>query len=586
MIRPRQTFYHHSPLGLRLLTAILIYSSLITLFATGFQLWTDYRYQRTAIDERLQQIESSALKSLSNSLWEINPSQVQIQLNGIRQLPDIRYLEVTTPYGERFFAGEQPESGKLLKHRYPLQHEDYRGRRFTVGELKLVISLEDLYQRLADKVLLILTTQGIKTFLVSVFILTLFHHLITRHLSTMADFARKLKLDDLEQPLALNRSAQQDELNDVVSAVNSMRRTMLDDIRKREQAEAALEQANRELEQRVTDRTRQLRARSAELEQRNRELEKTLEKLQSTQHQLVESEKMAALGNLVAGVAHEINTPIGIGFTAATYLSDEAHRLQKTSPPDGERLLSLTLESSQLICSNLERAAQLIRAFKQVSVDQSSEHRRPFELIRYLHEILLSLKPQLKNSQPEVIITGPETLIIDSYPGSYYQIFSNLILNSVIHGFEHHAGGRIEINVSLISSQDNAGPGDLLQIDYRDNGRGVPADWHQKLFEPFVTSKRHQDCSGLGMHICYNLVSQLLQGQITSIPTAIEAGAHFRLQLPLTLTEKVPDPSASPAPGNNAAPPDAVEPPATGAPSEPHPAMKTPDAAPGTDRNG
>lgn len=561
-----KAFYHHNPLGLRLLTAILVYSSLITLFATGFQLWTDYRYERSAIDERLNQIETSSIRSLSNSLWEINPAQVQVQLDGLLQLPDVRYLEITTPYGEAFFAGSKPETGQLLSHNYTLVHDGHNGKSYTVGKLNLIISLEDLYQRMADKVLLILATQGVKTFLVSVFILTLFHHLITRHLSTMALFARRLKLDRLEQPLELKRNNQNDELNDVVSAFNSMRQSMLGDMQKREQAEQALEAANRELadlnwklEQKVADRTHQLEERSLELEHRgheleersqelelrNKELEQTLKQLKTTQKQLVESEKMAALGELVAGVAHEINTPIGIGFTAATYLSDEAKRLQNRSvlkDAEGEKLLGLTLESSDLICKNLERAAQLIRAFKQVSVDQSSEQRRRFDLIAYLHEVLLSLQPRLKTCRPEIDILGPDQLLIDSYPGSYYQVFSNLILNSIIHGFEHQPGGKITIrvtplksNASDIAQEVSLDQADQLQIDYFDNGVGINSDWHQKLFEPFVTSKRHLDCSGLGMHISYNIVTQLLKGQIESLPTEGDSGAHFRMILPIEL---------------------------------------------------
>ena len=569
-----KNFCRHNPLGLRLLTAILICSSAITLVATATQLWLDYRYELSAIDERLHQIETSSIKSLSNSLWEISPAQVQVQLEGLLQQPDVRYLEITSQYGDAFFAGSKPQSGQLLERYYSLKHEDHRGKSFAVGNLTLIISLDEVYRRLGDKVLLILTSQGIKTFLVSVFILTIFHQLITRHLSAMALYARRLKLDQLDQQLVLKRMPKKDdELSDVVSAINTMRRCMLQDIQKREQAELSLEQANQqleklnsELEQRVAKRTAQLEERSRQLEERNEELQTTLIQLRTAQRQLVESEKMAALGGLVAGIAHEINTPIGIGFTAATFLSDQAKQLQQqielstgntsinslndrpmSQQPD-QRILSLALESSDLICQNLERAAQLVRAFKQVSVDQSSEQRRRFDLIKYLDEILLSLQPRLKSCRPKIDIQGPEQLLLDSYPGSYYQIFSNLIINSVIHGFENRTGGKITIIIALQTHEGQSLsqlPEDperysksSIRIDYFDNGVGIPEGWNSKLFEPFVTSKRNQDCSGLGMHITYNLVSQLLRGQIQCIPRSHHknTGVHFQLNLPAQLS--------------------------------------------------
>lgn len=505
---------HQKPLGVRLLAAILLCSSAMTLIATGTQLWLDYRYELSAIDERLLQIEASSLNSLSNSLWEISPGQVQVQLDGLLQLPDVRYLEITSQYGDYYVAGSRPDTGPTVERQYTLQHRTTNSL-FDVGTLTLIISLDEVYKRLGDKVLVILTSQGIKTFLVSIFILTIFHRLITQHLSTMAEYARRLKLDQLDKPLILrrNESKRDDELRQVVDAMNSMRESMLKDMHKRAEAEQALAQLNAELEQRVTDRTQQL-------EERNQELHDTLAKLQATQQQLVESKKLAALGGLVAGVAHEINTPIGISFTAASFLADQA-KLQQQLQPDNP-LAETAVESSQMICQNLERAAQLISAFKQVSVDQSSEQRRTFDLIQYLDEILTALHPRLKRCQPKVTIEGPEHLPLDSYPGSYYQIFTNLILNSLLHGFENQPGGEILIKVE---ERENS-----LLIDYSDNGVGIPDGWHEKLFEPFMTTKRNQGCSGLGMHITFNLVSQLLKGHIRCLPNS--DGAHFQLELP------------------------------------------------------
>lgn len=512
-----------NPLAVRLLTAILLYSSAITLIATGTQLWLDYRYERSAIDERLQQIEASSLNSLANSLWEISPTQIQVQLDGLLQLPDIRYLEIRSQFGNIYTAGNKQHLGATVERHFELSFSDQTNKAVKVGDLTLIVSLEEVYRRLADKVLLILASQGIKTFLVSIFILALFNLLVTRHLSTMADYARRLRLDQLDTPLILKRKhkAKEDELSQVVTSMNQMRQSMLSDISKRKDAEYSLARLNAELEQRVSDRTH-------ELEQSNTELRATLVKLQETQQQLVESKKLAALGGLVAGVAHEINTPIGIGYTAASFLADQANLYQQQHPDNS--LAGTAVESSQLICENLERAAQLISAFKLVSVDQASEQRRRFDLIRYLDEIQRSLKPKLKQSEPEITVLGPEQLMLDSYPGSYYQIFTNLILNSLLHGFDNQPGGKITIE---IKPYDNR-----MQIDYRDNGTGITEGWHNKLFEPFMTTKRNQGCSGLGMHIVYNLVSQLLQGHIECLPS--DKGAHFHIDLPMT-----PDPKAN-----------------------------------------
>ncbi|MCV6590016.1 MAG: ATP-binding protein [Marinobacterium sp.] len=516
-------YHRHKPLGIRLLAAILLCSSLMTLLATGTQLYLDYRYERSAIDERIRQIEASSLASLSNSLWEISPEQIQVQLNGLLQLPDVHYLEITTPFGELFAAGTEPGQGKTLSRHYQLEHRSREGRLFQLGTLKLVISLEGIYQRLEERVLVILTTQGIKTFLVSIFILFIFHRLITQHLGTMADYARNLTLERLDTPLTLarRRPQRQDELGHVVQSINLMRESLLDDIAQREKTEQALATLNAELEQRVEHRTAQLRATNAELQN-------TLDELRTTQQQLVEAEKMAALGGLVAGVAHEINTPIGIGFTAASWLQDQAQQsLQRAQQAPAhfsqteKALAESALESSQLISTNLERAAQLVSAFKQVSVDQSSEQRRHFELCEYLDEILTSLQPRLKQANPKISIHCPAGLMLDSYPGAYYQIFTNLIINSLIHGFDNQPGGEIEIRIS-----ENNG---RLQIDYKDNGLGLPDGWQQKVFEPFMTTRRSEGCTGLGMHITYNLVSQLLRGRIQALPA--QRGVHFRVEM-------------------------------------------------------
>jgi len=254
-----------------------------------------------------------------------------------------------------------------------------------------------------------------------------------------------------------------------------------------------------------------------------------LDELKSAQRQLVESEKLAALGSLVAGVAHEINTPLGVGVTAASHLQAETDTLMRTlserhiTRGDLDRYLEQARLSSDLILRNLERASHLVRSFKQVAVDQSSEQRRQFQLREYLSEILLSLYPRMKKSRGRVNIDCADDVVMDTYPGALYQIIVNLVINSLVHAFEADQGGSIEIRARCEDEQ--------VIIDYRDDGIGMDAETCERIFEPYFTTRRGSGGSGLGLHIVYNLTTQLLGGSI-SCDSVLGEGTHFRLQVP------------------------------------------------------
>lgn len=289
-------------------------------------------------------------------------------------------------------------------------------------------------------------------------------------------------------------------------------------------AEAAesLRHLNDDLEHRVEERTRALRL-------SNRELQFTLDELKLTQRQLVESEKMAALGGLVAGIAHEINTPLGIGVTAASHLEDETRQLMKLvdqgkmSRAALEQYQADALGSAQLILANLRRAGQLIKSFKQVAVDQSSEQAREIDLKSYLEEILVSLGPALKKTSHKVAIKCPDDLRLLTYPGAISQIVVNLVMNSLIHAFEGIEDGQIRIECESYDEE--------WLLLYRDNGVGMSEDVRQRVFDPFFTTKRGQGGSGLGLHVVYNLVTQLLRGSLDCV-SAPGKGVEFQIQMP------------------------------------------------------
>lgn len=221
---------------------------------------------------------------------------------------------------------------------------------------------------------------------------------------------------------------------------------------------------------------------------------------------------MASLGELVAGVTHEINTPLGVGLTSITYFLQITEDIKKEYESDNmskdefEQYLDTSEELATMIYINLERTAHLVRSFKQVAVDQTNEEKRKFNFKYYLEEILLSLNSVIKKTNIKVEINCAEDIVIDSYPGAYSQIFSNLILNSIKHGYTEKEKGIISIEI--IKEED------VLTAIYKDDGKGVSKENLSKIFDPFFTTCKDNGGTGLGLNIVQNIVIDKLKGKI------------------------------------------------------------------------
>ncbi|MDF1693969.1 MAG: HAMP domain-containing sensor histidine kinase [Zhongshania sp.] len=272
---------------------------------------------------------------------------------------------------------------------------------------------------------------------------------------------------------------------------------------------ADIERRDRE----VLSARRELELRVCEVDVSNRELSGTLQRLKQTQQQLINNEKMASLGALVAGVAHEINTPVGVGVTAASTLKSNTDAVQKRYQ-NGELTQSAlqlyweqTAAASQMILGNLERAAGLIQSFKLVAVDQSNSEVRRFNIKEYMAEVLRSVNPQIRKAGLEYCLECEEDLVICSYPGALSQIVTNLVMNAIYHAYPNGESGCLSLNIQGLPSGE-------IKLQFTDDGRGIPAENLSRVCDPFFTTRRGRGGSGLGLHIVYNLVTQQLCGKI------------------------------------------------------------------------
>jgi signal transduction histidine kinase len=328
---------------------------------------------------------------------------------------------------------------------------------------------------------------------------------ITRPLNSLQQGMRELAQDPLAGPII--HSHRRDELGDMARAANFF----VTEIGRREHA----------------------------LRRAKDQADSALAELRQTQADLIQSEKLASLGQLVAGVAHEINTPVGIALTTATALGDEVRKFGQLAVsgqvPKSKfvQFVDRMKEGSQLLFSNLTRAADLVHSFKQVAADQVSSERRTFEMATWAHELLTSLRPVLRRAGHGVTFECQPGLKVDTYPGALAQVLTNLCMNSVIHAFEPGQVGNLQLRIAETRAGD-------VRIVFADDGKGIPQDYLGKIFDPFFTTARSRGSTGLGLHIAFNLVTSKLQGRI-EVASERGKGTRFTINIPAKVSELAPE---------------------------------------------
>ncbi|TLX45274.1 hypothetical protein C1E24_19970 [Pseudoalteromonas phenolica] len=528
-------------ISIKLLSYVLSIYLLITLLVTVIHISVEYLKAKAQVEEVLLASEKTFSKILAPDLWNLDFEQVEITANSIISLPQIAGIEVKADNNEQVVkAGTlfNNNNEALTFHSFAL-YSDYNNTSH-IGDVKLFANEDFIINSIKPSIYLLIFNAAIKTAAIFFLIFLIFRKLLTKPLSRLASSASQINPNELQKSLITVAKNPNDELGVLQSALNTM-------INKTAEAFDKLDKINKNLESIVDERTEELQQTVTQLnEQQDRllceietrqkseqALANSLQELKHAQSQLIEAEKMASLGSLVAGVAHEINTPVGLSLTGISHFQstvDEVAKLFEAGELEEDDFVRFIQESKELSCTihnSLQRAADLVKSFKLVAVDQSAEEVRQFDIIQYLKDTMTSLNNKLKQSKVNFEINcDSEVLIINNYPGSWAQVFTNLIQNTLIHAYDHDSTGQVLLKFYT--------EGEELIFSFTDDGKGMTQESQKKIFDPFYTTNRANGGSGLGMNIIFNIITQKMSGNIT-VHSELGKGTQFTIKVPIDI---------------------------------------------------
>ncbi len=463
--------------------------------------------QTQAALDRLGHLTALALRE---PLWQFEVGQANSILEAALTEPDVVSMSVVDNMQHAFAAQQRPTQDQhlVLEGSYAIQRGGQK-----VGTLHIRMSTAG-YLRTQDSV----RQQSVRmAALVSVgallVIVLLMHWRLVRPLERLVRASHRIEKGQLDVPI---RRVFTDEVGTLADSLEVTRQSLIHLIDQLERRNLALTDANEHLEHRVAERTQSL--------------EVALQTLERAQKEMMESEKLASLGRVVAGVAHELNTPIGNALLGVSTLESDLRSLQAEMASGSMRRSSLgsfverAQEGLGLSHNNLARAAHLIADFKQVSVDQTSDQRRCFDLAEVSAEVLNMLQPTLRKTAFQIVRDLPAGLACDSFPGGYGQVLTNLVLNAVNHAFEPGAPGNIGVRIGPVGD-------DQVEMVVSDDGLGMDESVRGRIFDPFFTTKMGRGGTGLGMNIVHGIVTRVLKGHV-SVTSMPGQGTQIRVVMP------------------------------------------------------
>lgn len=486
--------------------AVVVFLSIAipALLSGGFLIWENYsrtieQDSKTAAMGYADLLEAG----MTIPLWNVSPDLGEPLIESIFVDSSVLSVVVISEQGDPFLEYVRNQGDFSRQETIKLtRYVRYNGE--PLGTVELVYSLEKALARATNEAKLLATIIFVQLVVSLVTLSLVLHRRVLSPVHKLGRAATGIAHGDLKTAIpALNR----DEFGDLSLQLESMR--------------GVLEENFTQLEKRVDERTVELRA-------VNSALQGTLDQLRFAQVNLIQSEKLAALGALVAGVAHELNTPIGNGLTVATALCESCTNIKKEmsgglTRGGLEKFIRDMDEGSQLVNRNLEKASELVSSFKQVAVDRTSVQRRLFSILSILNETRLTVSPAFKRTPYKVEIDVEEDIEIESYPGPLGQVITNLLNNAVIHAFDGRDHGTVKLSAHKVA--------DGVELIVDDNGKGIPEENQARIFDPFFTTKLGAGGNGLGMHIAHNIVTGMLGGSIR-LQSKVGEGTRFTLYLP------------------------------------------------------
>ena len=451
---------------------------------------------------------------LSLPLWNLAPELAEPIIDSVKLDESVLAVYVTQSDGSVFTRYHRWPIEIIERDRNKIVFDaviEHKGE--EVGKVELHYSLKDSISRAKKEAVTLaqmLALQLVVTFIVLSLVL---NRRVLKPVKQLSRAAKGIASGDLKTQIPFFFK---DEFGELSTQLEAMR--------------SSLERHVTLLELRVDQRTR-------DQQKLNDQLQDSVVQLQEAQKQLVQQEKLAALGGLVAGIAHELNTPVGNALTVATSLNANTESMAEKMTSGMtrsalEHYIEDVREGGKMIETNLSRAAELVVGLKQTAIDQTTAKRREFDLKTLIDETVLTISPNLRNKLFQIVTNITTEIKFDSYPGPLSQIVTNLINNAVLHAFEGRDTGVISLDAETFNKKGKL----WVKLIIKDNGKGISADNQKKIFDPFFTTKLGKGGNGLGMHIVHNLVTGALGGDI-NLRSELEVGTEFTIAIPVVAPE-------------------------------------------------